>query len=625
MDEAQRLKVMVDTRGQRYQAYTRYRELLDSGADLDPRVHYWGLQALLRSGFILEALKRYAALHLEEVDQRDFRVFPGRLLKELYFQTGKRHRWMLDKALAVYRAEYERDLDPFPGINAAFLAFIADDAPTTKRICGNLIAGLEARFSAGALTRAEIEPNAIYDFLTLIEARFLIGDDDVATGMLTALMEHPTLGPSAEIDNFLSQLSRIQAHRGAPMPALPKRQRASVTRFCGEIFAVHGDGLPPETAGRVTRCRPDDIAEAERAIERVLTESRTELVVGALAAGGDLLVAGVARRLQIRLHAVLPSGPEDFRAKSITPYGAYWADRFDQAMAYAEAQTYLGGVVAAGSSMAEIYEAASQVTMGFTEVLADSQSRNAFHLAVLCSTGKPASLSRLDSLVWQERGHKAHDIVIPSEAPAPAPLRPERETTAGHDQLYVATIFCDLVGASKLSEDLTSRVFEDLYRQMAETLAPFDTVLERNTWGDAVFLVLRDIAEAAEAALALRQFADEQLADDKGEGTTFRIACHYGPAYRIEDKLRDVLAYTGLSVVKAARIEPVTPPGDVYATQSFAGKLKFDGLDDRFTLELVGDVPLAKNYGSEILYGLRRKDFDLNAKQLAFIEALFAG
>lgn len=624
MDEAQRLKVMVDKHGRRYQAYTRYRELLDSGAELDPRVHYWGLQALLRSGFILEALKRYAALHLEEVDQRDFRVFPGRLLKELYFQTGKRHRWMLDKSLRIYRAEYERDLDPFPGINAAFLAFIADDEPTTSRICRNLIAALEARFTAGALTTADIEPNAIYDVLTLIEARFLIGDDTVASEMLMALMTHETHASSAEIDNFLSQLKRIQAHRDAPMPDLPKRQLASVTRFCGEIFAVEGDDLPPETATRVASCRLEDIAAAEREIERVLTERRTELVVGALAAGGDLLVTEVARRLKIRLHAVLPSGPEDFRAKSIAPYGAYWADRFDQAMAYAEGHTYLGGVVAAGSGMAEVYDAASQVTMGFTEVLAESQSRDAAHLAVLCSTGKPQSQSRRDSTAWRKRGNTADDIVIPSKAPPPAPVRPMQESAVDHDQLYVATIFCDLVGASKLSEDLTSRVFEDLYQKMAETLAPFDTVLERNTWGDAVFLVLRDIEEAAEAALALRQFADEELADEKGDGTTFRIACHYGPAYKIVDKLRDVLAYTGLSVVKAARIEPITPPGDVYATQSFAGKLKFDRLDDRYTLELVGDVPLAKNYGSEILYSLRRKDFDLNPKQLAFIEALFA-
>ena len=64
--------------------------------------------------------------------------------------------------------------------------------------------------------------------------------------------------------------------------------------------------------------------------------------------------------------------------------------------------------------------------------------------------------------------------------------------------------------------------------------------------------------------------------------------------------------YFGSSVTKAARIEPVTPPGTVYASEAFAASLAAIGPSD-YTLEYVGRLTLAKGYGESRIYRLDRR------------------
>jgi hypothetical protein len=59
-------------------------------------------------------------------------------------------------------------------------------------------------------------------------------------------------------------------------------------------------------------------------------------------------------------------------------------------------------------------------------------------------------------------------------------------------------------------------------------------------------------------------------------------------------------------VTKAARIEPVTPPGMVYTSEAFAATLAATGCDD-LALEYVGRMALAKGYGESRVYRLERR------------------
>ena len=56
--------------------------------------------------------------------------------------------------------------------------------------------------------------------------------------------------------------------------------------------------------------------------------------------------------------------------------------------------------------------------------------------------------------------------------------------------------------------------------------------------------------------------------------------------------------YTGVHTSRAARIEPITPPGSVYCSQAFAAIVEtLRGKPRTFDCQYVGNVPLPKGYG----------------------------
>jgi class 3 adenylate cyclase len=59
-----------------------------------------------------------------------------------------------------------------------------------------------------------------------------------------------------------------------------------------------------------------------------------------------------------------------------------------------------------------------------------------------------------------------------------------------------------------------------------------------------------------------------------------RIALHAGPVYEFNDPVTGSRSYSGTHVSRAARIEPVTPPGQVYASKAFAALAAARGVTD---------------------------------------------
>jgi class 3 adenylate cyclase len=65
--------------------------------------------------------------------------------------------------------------------------------------------------------------------------------------------------------------------------------------------------------------------------------------------------------------------------------------------------------------------------------------------------------------------------------------------------------------------------------------------------------------------------------------------------------------FIGSHVSRTARIEPVTPPGEVYVTEAFAARLLLAS-QRRLNSDYVGHMPAAKGYGNLRMYRLRRSD-----------------
>ena len=84
-----------------------------------------------------------------------------------------------------------------------------------------------------------------------------------------------------------------------------------------------------------------------------------------------------------------------------------------------------------------------------------------------------------------------------------------------------------------------------------------------------------------------------------------RLSGHAGPVFSITDPVLGRRNFMGGHVSRAARIEPITPEGQVYVTEAFAALIALEG-DPTLTCEYVGVVPAAKHYGSFRMYLLKR-------------------
>jgi class 3 adenylate cyclase len=192
---------------------------------------------------------------------------------------------------------------------------------------------------------------------------------------------------------------------------------------------------------------------------------------------------------------------------------------------------------------------------------------------------------------------------VPEQSPAP------RNSTAGGGRVVRSMLFADVRGFSKLTDEQLPRFAALVLGSFAEVLDGFgDRVQHRNTWGDALYVVMTDPVAAAACALELHEAMG--AIDFEGAGLpgdlALRLGAHVGPVFPVDDPVIEIRAFMGSHVSRTARIEPVTPPGEVYVTEPFAAALELHG-DDELSCDYVGHMPAAKDYGRLRMYRLRRR------------------
>jgi class 3 adenylate cyclase len=169
-------------------------------------------------------------------------------------------------------------------------------------------------------------------------------------------------------------------------------------------------------------------------------------------------------------------------------------------------------------------------------------------------------------------------------------------------------LFADFAGYSRL-HDAFVPLFQRRFLEIGASLIRETTipVLEAKTWGDALYAVFDSAREGAEFALRFleRMHDVDWAAAGLSESSHVRIALHSGPVFRAHDPVMNTDSHFGSAVVRAARIEPVTPPGMVYASEAFAATLAATG-QHPYLLEYIGTLSLAKAYGESRIYRLDR-------------------
>jgi class 3 adenylate cyclase len=205
--------------------------------------------------------------------------------------------------------------------------------------------------------------------------------------------------------------------------------------------------------------------------------------------------------------------------------------------------------------------------------------------------------------VPHESAQNFADISRANHAPAVS-----TEETNGFNALIAALLFADAVNFSKLNEAQAPVFVRHFLGAIGALVARFEPApLFKNTWGDGLYLVFADVEAAGRFALDLSDLlnATDWTKHGLPAELNLRIALHAGPVYSCTDPVTQKRNFIGTHVSRAARLEPITPPGQVYASQAFAA-LASAQLVTNFTCDYVGQTPLAKQYGSFPTYHVRR-------------------
>jgi class 3 adenylate cyclase len=187
---------------------------------------------------------------------------------------------------------------------------------------------------------------------------------------------------------------------------------------------------------------------------------------------------------------------------------------------------------------------------------------------------------------------------------AAGPARSANGTVRGKDYAIRAMLFGDVKGYSKLSDEELLRFAREFMQRAAEVLDGHAArILSRRTAGDGLFLVFADLEVASAVALQLRDMVAGTRWDECGlpANLGIRISLDAGPVYAFEDPVTRRDEVCGTYVNRAARIEPITPPNEVYASEAFAALAVATGCR-AFRFDYVGQTELPKGFGLTPLY-----------------------
>ena len=564
--------------------------------------------ALARAGATEEAARRFEDYGLAGEQDEDIAALHARIFKDLALAAeGGEQRREAAHAANLYGAVFARTGGYYPAVNEATMRLVAGEPSRARELAGTVL----------KLVGADGE-DSYYAAATEAEAQLLRGDQASARRALARAAERHG-GDYGALGTTRRQLRTVCALMDVDPQLLDILAGPAVVHFCGHRIAdEHEQG----------RFSHDAVAAVAARIAEVVARHPVGYGYGSLASGADILWAEALLASGSELHVVLPFAREEFVALSVAPSGADWVERFNRCAAAATTMRYTTDDAFLGDDV--LFRYGTELAMGLALLRARYLDAEVRQLAVW--DGGPANGAAgtaIDVASWRRSGRAATFVspdgisltddadgtglvAPPPVAIGPDPLATElpgrRAAVHAAGRVVRAMLFGDVKGFSKLTD-------EELPVFASRVLGGFATVLERhgeevqfrNTWGDAVYVVLSDTFAAARCALELQKAmaAIDLEAEGLPSHLALRIGGHVGPVFPTHDPVLDADGFMGSHVSRTARIEPVTPPGAVYVTEPFAAALVLDGRAE-FVCDYVGHMAAAKDYGHLRMYRLRR-------------------
>ncbi|MEM8694570.1 MAG: adenylate/guanylate cyclase domain-containing protein [Pseudomonadota bacterium] len=554
-----------------------------------PKLDYYAALALADMGEPRRAAELYERAGLGDEQDSDIRALGGRLKKELAQRAPGDHQSRLfAESSRAYRDLYDETQAYFPGINAATMALLSGEEDDAKSLAREILRHPEIA-----------QPTGYFAVVTAAEAHIILDDGAAALAAMAGMpgLRDVQLGQRVSTLRQMQLILRIVPSRGAAIsPLLDLLRPSPVLYFSGHMF-VEGDAAEASLA--------QEIATA-------FDEIKPDSAYGALACGADIMIAEEALKRNCELNLVFPFDIEDFIEQSVRPGGAGWERRFEYCRTHAKRESFATDSEYIGDP--KLFTYGSHIAMGLARIRARHLHTEAIQLAIL----QPGAVKRSagtarDVEKWQSFGQQVR-IIDPGSIDRDIQRPPKAVMPADVSRGAYSLIFADFAGFSSLTEGVLPLFNMTVLGRMGEVLDEHaDKILYRNSWGDALYAVITDPVHAAGIALELQQRLGDlpqELRDCAGPHCGMRVGVHHGPIYRAFDAVMQRETFFGTEVTRTARIEPVTPTGEVYVTEAFAAMLAVQG-EQPFACQYVGQVQLAKGYGALAMYKLNRRNSGL--------------
>jgi tetratricopeptide (TPR) repeat protein len=577
--------------------------------------------ALARSGAPRLAIPLLERLRGEGHADEETLGLLARAHKDLWAAAGDADTALqhLARSFEFYDEAYRVTGGLWSGINAATVALLlgrGDEARTIAR-----------RVRDRCRNDQRADPSLASDYwhqATLAEADLILGDLAAAEDTYARAAEIGR-GRAADMSSTRRNARLIVRALGVDGSRIERGLRAPrVIAFAGHLI-----DRPDRPAPRFPPALED---AAARAIRERLHALEAGFGYASAACGADILFLEALVEMSGETTIVLPYNRDQFEQDSVAIVpGSAWPSRYRRALDRAS-----DVVVASDRRMGAgqlSYEYAGMLIDGLANLRADALDAEAVPLVLWDGReggGRGGTAATVDQ--WRRSGRQVEVIDLAEIARATgigdlgsgnwdrgsaigdqgsgiqarsSPLAPR---TAAFEPQIVTLLFADAHGFSMLGEPQIPPFVNRFLGTVAERLAraPRQPLL-KNTWGDGLYCVFDSARDAGLFALDLAEAI--AAGDWAGCGLpaemTLRTGLHAGPAYACTDPVTARLNYLGAHVSRAARIEPITPPGEVYASREFAAIARAESATG-LRCEYVGRTPLAKSYGDAPLYVVRR-------------------
>jgi class 3 adenylate cyclase len=553
----------------------------------DVALRYRAVLNLARSGANDRAAALFAEYGLAAHDDERIASLGARILREEALRVQS--PGLILEAAQGYERVYQRTQATFPGINAASLYLIGGDQDAAKRLASKVLASC----SEGPIDRYDRAADAA-------AAALIVGDTTAAVAFVGVCRQ-------LHGDNYIAvaatrrQLTQIcRTLHIDPAVVVSELAPRTVIHFTGHLISPLGmpGPFPAEAQPQVAHHIAD-----------YLERHNVGYGFGSLACGADILFAEALLARRAELSVVLPFAIEEFRSYSVTRGGPDWEGRFETCLAKAASVTYATDDEYLGDRV--LLSHASRLAMGLALLRAEYLDAAVAQISVWDGRVKSQEAgTEVDILYWREKNLPSHIIgSLPSDANEPISI-PLAVSSARPSRSVKAMLFGDAKGFSKLRERQIPAFIEHFLGAIGRVLERYAERIEfRNTWGDGLYLVMSDPVSAMHCALDLQTEVAkiDRAATGLPADLGLRIGGHAGPVFRMTDPILGKTNFMGSHVSRTARMEPITPEGQVYVTEAFAALIALER-DPTLTCEYVGVVPAAKDYGSFRMHLLKRRD-----------------